>query len=176
MKSPKRITYLMKPLMLLVFLMLCSQAHSQTSYFPTETMRQVYASIFEHVRLYYPQSLIKVSYYTEDRPDIMLSASKYLSGKRYLLIRSNAIIKAVRERRKDIYSEILYSLFAPVNDEIADPEYELWFSQTEYDMIGCTLYAYGDRESIWGPVIEFSFGFNADGNIDFMRHGTSHRN
>lgn len=166
--------YISRKLMAMLFFVMTFKGYSQTAYFPPEVMHRVYSSIYQHVKLYYPQSEILVSYYLEDSD--IYPIVKNLYGKRKLRTICNMMTKAVIAPMDDEYSEILVAVFESENKCVTKPMYELWFSFSEYNIIMCTLYPYGKRDSSWGAVESFSFGFNSDGEIDYMSYSRIHRN
>lgn len=167
---------LMRTIVLLILLSISFVSHSQMTFFPTEVMRKVYISIYKHVKLYYPQAEIEVSYYFEDETFPLFAALDKMYGKRHIRVGTNILERSISVSRQDEYSELLYEIFEPINKDNSNTTYELWFTYSEYDMIACTLYPKGTRDSIFGSLEGFAFGFSPNGDIDFMTHSTIHRN
>lgn len=161
---------------LLMLLFLPVAGHAQLSMFPADVMEKVYSSIYNHIKLFYPHTEFEVSYYMEDDCTPIYFSSHNMFGKRKRKTTYNNIHVLSADQKGDQFSETLYKLFATKNTCIKNPEYELWFSYPEYDLIACSLYPYGERESMWGTVIIFAFGFTPEGNIDFITHSIAERN
>lgn len=150
-----------------LILLLPIMGHCEILEYPPEIMEKVYASIYDHIKLYYPDNEIAVSCSLEDSSYALMSGVLY--GKRKQLA-FNDFLKT--EYKPDMESDTLHRLFSTINDRISNPDFELWFSYPRNDIISCSLYDYGKRNAIFGQYINFIFGFTPEGDIDFMSKNT----
>lgn len=140
---------------------------------PPETMKNVFSSIYDHIKLCFPDDGIKVSCEIDDSGMLEFLLEQFY-GKLRTKPEHEEFVRQNISNTLPVDS--LCELFASSNRTITDPEYELWFSYPEHDLFVCTLYPYGERESASGPVTVFMFRVTPQGIIRFMSRTTVYRN
>lgn len=144
----------------------CVSTYSQISLYSDHTVRKICHSIYDHVKIYYPDDEIAVSYSLENTDFIDLLKSNTAD---HLEINASRIASTDLQPVDDQFADMLCEIFSEHNRHTVTPMYELRFTFLQYDLIACALCPYGEKHLLdSGKFYVFVFGFDRSGNIDYM--------
>lgn len=145
----------------------CFTANADSHVQPSdrETLSEVYASAYDHIKLGYPDQEIEVSYIIDDN-DYIESLSDQLYGKQLRKYRTDRITPLEVSTTQQV--DILRRLFADTNESIKIPKYELRFTNPKNDLIACAIYDLSENAERPTRATVFIFGFTRSGDIYIM--------